>query len=350
VKLTHSLSAEGRLEQPVTYWNAVGILAALGLLACARMAGDDTRPDLGRALAGAACASLGLGLYLTFSRGAIVALACGLLVLAALCPTRRQWRAVGVTVASSALAGAATVALPAVRHSGLPAGHRTAQGLAMLTALVLLALGAAWLTLRISRAERGGRLSVNRVPIWQPRVVATVFAVAMLGGILVGGLIDRRPPVTGATAARLSSVGSNRYEYWRVALLAFSREPLRGTGAAGFQAAWLRFRHIREQIVDAHSLYLETLAELGVVGLAVLGAFFSGVVISARHAIRRDPELASGLIAICAAWAVHAALDWDWEVPAVTLVAMLAAAALIRQAVEDGAGPEVIPFDSRIRR
>jgi hypothetical protein len=316
----------------------MGALPALGLVACARMAGDDTRPDLVRALAAAASATLGLGLYLTFSRGAIAALAGGLLVLAALSPTRRQLRAVALTVASAALAAAATAVLPALRRVEVPAAHRTAQGLAMLGLLVLLAFGAIWVMLRVSHAERDGRLEVGPLPIRRPKLLAAACAAALLGAILVGGLVDRRPPATGATAARLSSAGSNRYEYWRVALLAFSHEPLRGTGTAGFQAAWVRYRHIRDQIADAHSLYLETLAELGIVGAALLAAFLGGVVLSARQAIRRDAALATGLVAVFTVWAVHAALDWDWEMPAVTLVGLLAAAALISQAAPDGPG------------
>jgi O-antigen ligase len=208
----------------------------------------------------------------------------------------------------------------------------------MLALLVLLALAATRVMLCVSRAERDGRLEAGPVSIRRPKLLAAACAAALLGAILVGGLVDRRPPATGATAARLSSAGSNRYEYWRVALLAFSHQPLRGTGTAGFQAAWVRDRHIRDQIADAHSLYLETLAELGIVGAALLAAFLGGVVLSARQAIRRDAALATGLVAVFTVWAVHAALDWDWEMPAVTLVGLLAAAALISQAAPDGPG------------
>ena len=73
-----SATAQGRLEQPLTYWNAMGAVAAMGVVACARLAGDGTRDGRLRAAAAAAAAPLGLGLSLTVSRGALFACAAGL--------------------------------------------------------------------------------------------------------------------------------------------------------------------------------------------------------------------------------------------------------------------------------
>src|SRR5439155_5817997 len=70
IHLAHSLKAGGRLEQPITYWNAEGALAAVGFVLCARLAGTPARPAPVRVLAAAASAPLGLGVYLSFSRGA----------------------------------------------------------------------------------------------------------------------------------------------------------------------------------------------------------------------------------------------------------------------------------------
>ena len=74
----HSVSAEGRLEQPLTYWNAMGELAALGFVLCARLAGDRGRRPALRAAAMAASVPLALGLYVSFSRGALFAGLAGL--------------------------------------------------------------------------------------------------------------------------------------------------------------------------------------------------------------------------------------------------------------------------------
>ncbi len=80
---------------------------------------------------------------------------------------------------------------------------------------------------------------------------------------------------------------------------------------------------------DAHSLYLETAAELGIVGLAFLAMFLVGMAVSVLRLYRIDHSAAAGLAAGLSVWAFHAGLDWDWEMPAVTLPALLLAAAAV---------------------
>ena len=75
--LAASATSHGRLDQPLTYWNAMGALGGLGLVLCARMAGDADRPRVLRALAAAVSPVLGLGVYLTFSRGSLAGLGAG---------------------------------------------------------------------------------------------------------------------------------------------------------------------------------------------------------------------------------------------------------------------------------
>ena len=87
IHLARSERAGGRLEQPITYWNAEGLLAAVGLVLCARLAGDTSRPRAVRILAAAAAVPLGAGVYLSYSRGAIAAALAGLLVLVAAAPS-----------------------------------------------------------------------------------------------------------------------------------------------------------------------------------------------------------------------------------------------------------------------
>jgi O-antigen ligase len=138
-------------------------------------------------------------------------------------------------------------------------------------------------------------------------------------------------PAFGATASRFGSVGSNRYAYWRVALRTFADHPLEGTGAGSFRVDWLRERPFRESVRDAHSLYFETLAELGIVGFALLCALLAGVLLAVRRALADDRALATGPAAALVVWAVHAGVDWDWEMPAVTLLAVTLAAMLLAQ-------------------
>ncbi len=130
-------------------------------------------------------------------------------------------------------------------------------------------------------------------------------------------------PAQGANPSRLVSAQSNRYEYWRVAVGEFGDAPLQGGGSGSFRTVWLRERPIDETVRDAHSLYFETAAELGIVGLLALLAFVAGIVAMAR----RSAE-AAGAIGALAVFAIHAGLDWDWELPALTLVALTLAARL----------------------
>jgi O-antigen ligase len=132
-----------------------------------------------------------------------------------------------------------------------------------------------------------------------------------------------------AGASRLTTLQSNRYAYWRVAMRAFAHEPLRGVGAGGWAVWWLRYRPFSESAQDAHSLPLQTLAELGIVGLALLAAFLAGVGLAARDAFRAHPALAAGPVAAFVVWLAHQPLDWDWQMPALTLFAIVLAGSLL---------------------
>jgi hypothetical protein len=84
--------------------------------------------------------------------------------------------------------------------------------------------------------------------------------------------------------------------------------------------SWQKERKTTQHVINAHSLYLEVLGELGIVGLVlllialalILGAF-------AYRARGPDRALFAALLAAGLAWAVHAGVDWDWQMPAVSL-------------------------------
>jgi hypothetical protein len=322
-----SVSAQGRLEQPLTYWNAMGELAALGLVLCARLVGDGGRPRLLRAFAAAASALLGMGLYLSFSRGALFACAAGLLALVVAAPRRAQVGGLGVAVAAAGLAAAA--AAPFAGVSGLRGAlaAREAEGAVALVLLVAIGAAAAAAAWRASAAD--GR--VIRLPRRAPRLALAAICAGLAIAIVAGAKEGTSRPL-GAGAGRLVTLQSNRYAYWQVALRAFIAQPLHGVGAGGWAVWWLRYRTVDEFATDAHSLPLQTLAELGVVGLLLLGAFAAGLAAAARTAHRVDPRLAAGPIAALVAYAAHAPLDWDWQMPAVTLVAIVLGGALLAQA------------------
>ena len=328
VDLDQSLTAAGRLEQPLTYWNAMGALAAIGLTLSVRIAGDAQRQVWLRSASAAASPLLGLGVYLSFSRGAIAALVAGLLVLAALVPERGQIRAVGVAAVATLLAALAANLLPGVES--LSGSSQERDGLIGLVVLVALATGCAVLQLRAARSPaREWQLRLPR------RLAVAAIVIAAAAGVTLLALALDRGSGSGPAAAgagRLSETGSNRYDYWEVALRSFGDEPLRGTGSAGFRVEWLREREIDETVQDAHSLYLETAAELGLVGLGFLALLIGGVAAAARAVLRDDRELAVGWTAAVVVFVVHAGIDWQWEMPAVTLPELVLAGALLARA------------------
>jgi hypothetical protein len=321
LELHQSVSAGGRLYQPLTYWNAEGALAALGLVLAARIAGTRTRPLALRLAAAGAAPLLGLAVYLTFSRGSLTALGVGLAVLLAMTPTWSQLRAAAIAVEGAALAVIAVEALP-----------DDVALLPVLAVAVLAAAAQAW----SAQAEDDETTATGPLPApthaagvaW---AAAAILAIAPFAAAVVDRDTPPADPAFGATAGRLADAGSYRYAYWDAALETFAADPAIGAGAGGFATEWLKRRDIDEVVRDAHSLELETAAELGLVGLALLLLVLGGVVAAIRRASARDPSLAAGPAAALAVWAAHSAIDWDWELPALTLVAAVLAGVVVAQ-------------------
>jgi O-antigen ligase len=212
-----------------------------------------------------------------------------------------------------ALAAAAAVACAVACYLTLSRASWAAVG-AGLVVLVALRARSGWL-----RAY-GGRLAA-----------AAVVAV-LVGGVLVSFVGERTEDIA-QSAERVTSIKTYRGDYWRVALGSFADHPVAGVGAASFQVEWIRERDSRVFSFDAHSLYFETLAELGLVGGLLLGGLFAAVIGGLRRHRRELPDdpLLAPAAAVLGAFAVHAGLDWDWEMPSVTLVALLLAAAVVQR-------------------
>jgi hypothetical protein len=342
VELDASPIAFGRLEQPISYWNGMGLLAATGLVLSARLAGCASRPPALRAAGAAAAPLLGAGLLLTLSRGAFLAAAAGMVVLLVIAPERGQRRSVELTAGAAGLAAALAAPLPGLDEVG--SGASRSSGAVLLAAILTLsAAAAAVVHLRLSaRAGDEGLRTHASVRPWR---IAIAVAVAV-GVVVAAGAISPAGPdeeSRASSAQRLGSLESERYRYWEVAVDVFADHPLEGTGSGGFRVEWGREGAAEWGFAqDAHSLYLETAAELGLVGLAFLGLFLAGVAASARRAFIHHREASVGAAAVVCTWAFHAAIDWDWEVPAVTLPALVAAGFLLglgdRDARPSGSG------------
>jgi tetratricopeptide (TPR) repeat protein len=185
---------------------------------------------------------------------------------------------------------------------------------------------------------------------------AALVAVATLGALAAvvvrfGGPVDmvdraydafKQPPSGSETdlGDRLFTFsGSYRAELWEEAWNQWLDNPVLGEGAGTYEQYWNEHRPIEHKVRDAHSLYLETLGELGPIGLALL-LLALAVPVAAAFGARRHP-LAAGAFGAYVAYLVHAAVDWDWELPAVTVAALAAGAALI--ALRAPPGSELVP-------
>ena len=327
-----------QLAEPIGYWNALGLLAAIAILLAIGFA---THGHLvTRSLAAVAIVVLFPTLYFSFSRGALVALAGGAVMQVVLDPRRARLLVSGLVVTVPAALGV----LEASKSHALTAAGATlqtaqAEGSHLTRRLLVLALVAAMAPIVLSLVERRLRL---------PERAGTILVAATVAGaglVAVGALVAAGGPVTvveraadsfteplqageGDLQRRLLSVsGNGRGDYWHVAWTMAREEPLHGTGAGSFEAHWLRDRPISFYARDAHNLYLETLGELGALGLVLLVATLALPLAVLPHVrrLRYCPAAGGAFIA----YLLHASVDWDWEVPAVTLAALFCAAALL---------------------
>jgi O-Antigen ligase len=108
---------------------------------------------------------------------------------------------------------------------------------------------------------------------------------------------------------------------WTVAWSNFAHRPLLGSGAGTFVNTYNRNRPDNDDVRDAHSLYLETFDELGIVGVALLLTAIIAVLVGAgRRARGPNRPLYAALFAVLLAWAGHAGVDWDWEMPVLSTI------------------------------
>jgi O-Antigen ligase len=318
-----------RLDEPIGYANALALLAVIGILPAVAFAlGAGPR---GRAAAAAALVPLAAALQFTLSRGAIAALGSGLVAL--LLSERDRLRTLGgllLLAPAPALAVVLVVRSP-LTDGGLVLERAEAAGARLALQLALVALVSAAAGVFLSAFARAAApIAACALALASAGILVWVLASGPVS-LVNRGLAEFRasPPVTRADreSRLLSLAGNYRADYWRVGWKMVERAPLLGEGAGAYEHWWLRERPVASYARDAHSLYLETLAELGPLGLALLAAALSAPLLALPLA-RRQP-LAAGAAGAYVAFLVHAGLDWDWEVPLVTLPALACSAALV---------------------
>jgi hypothetical protein len=308
----------------------MGELAALGLVLAFALAGSAARPRALRLAATAAAGPLGMGLYLSFSRGALFAWAAGVVALAVARPRAEAWRGAAVALGAAVLGAVIVAPWHPVTSLAGPLPTRERDGAIVLVSLAVVMALAALLQRRLALRERPRAVALPR----RAAALAAVLICAGLAVAIVAGAKEQSSRPLGAGATRLATLQSNRYAYWRVAFRAFGDEPLRGVGAGGWSVYWLRYRPFGEFAQDAHSLELQTLAELGAVGVGLLALWLAATALAAGGALRRHPGAAAGPLAAGVAYLAHSPLDWDWQMPAVTLVAIVLAGLLLALADE----------------
>jgi len=288
------------LAQPVGYANALAALAAIGIVLGVGLATQAATAHA-RAAAAATVPLLAAALPLTQSRGAVIALGAGLFVAGACTEDVAPFVRSALLVApGSALAAVAASVSRLSDGNAEPHAH-AALGVGVVT--VSCVAGTAIAALRLRDARR-----------WRRRVPRPALAVFVVGSVV-------------AAAAAADST-EPRTSLWHLAWQQFEGHAAIGSGAGTFALAWARSGLIetRGGALDAHSLYLETLAELGLVGLVLVLAFLVLPLAGARRA-----PVAAGAYVV---FLVHAGLDWDWEMPAIVLAGVCCAAAALASGEE----------------
>lgn len=330
-----------RLSDPIGYWNALGLLSAMGIVLALATAAH-ARRMIAAAVSAAPLPLLVATLYFTFSRGAWGALLIALIALIAFDPRRLRlvWTALAIAPATVATIAVASRQEALTREDAVAVewerqGHRLALVvLALVAGAALLAAGAHVVARRVP-ADRRTRRAFDLV-LLACAIGALVGGLVAVGGPMEGAseLIDRfdRDPVVGVDVEdrllspdlndRLfSTSGNGRSAQLRVSWDAGNEKLATGYGAGTFEYLWYERRPTLLVVRDGHSLYAETFGELGIVGLTLLALGLLLPVVAAYRA--RRSRLVSGGIAAFTAWATACALDWHWEVVGVTLTAFL---------------------------
>jgi Flp pilus assembly protein TadD len=358
-----------RLHAPYGYWNAIGLTAAMGAIGCLWLGARRAGHALLTALAYPAMGVMLVTLMLAYSRGALVALAVGVIAWMALVPLRLRGARVLI---AGALGAAPVVAWDFSRHAlsservALAARTTAGHQLGVLLAAMVIVLALAGIAIGFFGDRRAGWVgskSTARNAAGATLGVLVVLAVVGLGASLamskrgftgtishdLASLTDPNAKVPN-TPGRLTAVSSVRARYWKEALEIFEAHPAVGAGAAGYEIVRLRYRTVPIDVRQAHGYVVQTLADLGIVGVALtLALLFAWMAAAGRsthpfnrrwHARRSPPSIGWGsapaaytperigllsMLCIVVVFGAHSFADWTWYVPGNACVALLCA-------------------------
>lgn len=327
--------ASARLAWPLGYWNGLGALMAIGLPLLLGLA-TSLHAHWARSAAAAAVPLLALCAALTQSRGALVEAAAGIFVFIALAPQRVTKL---ITCAITAVGGALLVDYGLHRDAiknNLGSSHsHQAWMVALATVLICAAVGLAQ-----AGADRlMPRISLPRLLSPSPRqarvalvasaVVLVAVALAAHGPAHISHAWNSFKSVSGANTTNhfASSGGEGRYQFWVAGIDSAKAHPFTGSGPGTFQLDYLPRATVPVYTTNAHSLYVETYTELGLIGFLLLSAFLlTALAVLIRQAMRsrgEDRIRAAASAAALTAFLTGAAIDWLWQLPAVVAVVLL---------------------------
>ncbi len=288
-----------RLRAPYDYWNATGLTAAMGVICCLWLGARRAGHALLSALAYPATGLMLVTLMLAYSRGALVALALGLALWFSLVPLRLRGAAVLV---AGTLGAGVVVAWDFSKHTltteGIELGARVTAGrelgvllVAMLVLLTLAGLAIGFQTGRQAPSPKlRTRAGAALLAILAVAVIGFAGALAVSHRGLPGSISHAFHSLTDTNArvantpGRLTAVASVRARYWSEALKVFKAHPLLGAGAEGYRTARLRYRTAPIEVRHAHGFVVQTLADLGLVGLALALALLVAWMVAAGRA------------------------------------------------------------------
>ncbi len=356
-------SGASRLRAPLEYWNALGLVMVLAIPIALRLTTDVTRRGATRIAGIAALFTLLLTLLMTYSRGGILACLVALTVMTVLGgPRLRGLAVVAVTLVATIPALGLSFSRPALKGLNVPLDERVPDGivLGLVTAGCLVALLiAAWGLLRFEDRAAWSEQRTRRV--WRGLGVASAIAGVLLFGAIVtydGGprgwadaawekFTETSRDEVSDPARIVSSNSGNRWVWWKEAAGAWSDKPLQGWGAGSFAVTHKLYREVELSVVQPHNMPLQFLAETGIVGTLLVSGALGFLLLSALERVRamaagRERDVAVALFAGAAGWLVHGLVDWDWDIPGVTVPALLFLGVLVGGPWRPRAGPAAL--------
>jgi hypothetical protein len=347
-----------RLDRPLGYWNGLAVVAAVGAVLSSGLA-LRAESRVVRIGAAASLPLLVLTIYFTFSRGGWLALALGLAISVWL---ERERLRTSASLLLLAVVPAVTVATAAHASALVRPGEpyvravREGHGLALALPMFAVASGfVAFATLELRRGPRGRTLGIARARVALVVLVGIAASSLLMSFGRAGGVQPAAASTQRASSQALpsafrhpvfSAASNSRLDYWRVAWSQYVDHPLVGSGAGTFELFWNRDRPAPLGSRFDHNVYLQMLAELGPAGLALLLVALAAPLAALRSARATPvvPALTGAFVAVVA----HAAIDWDWQLPAVMLVGLFAGAGILVAARGGAATPAPLSRTARV--